>query len=107
MAVTAGKRIIYAGDDLILNLVWKNGDRKTPGDAIDLNGSSFVATLVKSGSIVATGVVTTVAAEGKIKVAFSEAQTTPLSGSYEMRLRHTDSVGDTSMFLVMPVEVRV
>jgi hypothetical protein len=106
MTVTAPKKTIYVGDDLILNLVWQSGTKKTPGPVIDVSGFTFVATIVKNGAVVATGTVTTVAPEGKIKVAFSEEQTQSLNGSYEMRLRYTDTNGDTSMFLVMPVEVK-
>ncbi|AGR47732.1 hypothetical protein PHIM7_77 [Sinorhizobium phage phiM7] len=107
MTVTASKKIIYAGDDLILNLVWKSGTRKEPGTPINITGYTFVATIVRSGAIVVSGTVTLVEAEGKIKVAFSETQTQNLSGSYEVRLRVTDTLGDTSMFMVMPLEVKV
>lgn len=107
MTVTAPKKTIYAGDDLIVNLVWQSGTKKVPGPAIDITGYTFVATIVKNGIVAVTGTVATVAIEGKIKVSFSEVQTQNLKGEYEVRLRSTDTNGDTSMFLVMPVEVKV
>ncbi|ASP88151.1 hypothetical protein [Sinorhizobium meliloti] len=106
MTVTAPKKTVYVGDDLILNLVWQSGTKKTPGPVIDVTGYTFTATIVRNGATVVTGTVTTVPDEGKIKVAFSEAQTETLLGSYEVRLRYTDTNGDTSMFLVMPIEVK-
>ncbi|MDW9768622.1 MULTISPECIES: hypothetical protein [Sinorhizobium] len=106
MSVTAPKKTVYVGDDLILNLVWHSGTKKTPGPAIDVTGYTFSATIVKNGATVVTGTVTTVADEGKIKVAFSEGQTQSLNGSYEVRLRYTDTNGDTSMLLIMPIEVK-
>ena len=106
MTVIAAKRSIFAGDDLIVNLVWRSGTKKEPGDPIDLTGYTFVGTIVKNGVVVVTGTVTTVPGEGRIKASFSETQTLNLTGVYEMRLRYTDSNGDTLTFLVMPIEAK-
>jgi len=106
MTVTAAKRIVYAGDDLIVNLQWQSGTKKEPGPPINITDYTFEVVIVKSGAVVVTGTVTTVPDEGRIKIAFSELQTADLSGQYEMRLRYTNPVDETITFLVMPLEVK-